>query len=261
MRKEHWSLARRSSIASSLATGLIGWNGFIVIAALALGYDGAPWPLFAAATLAAVIEIATLRALFFPLRMHTSVRAGAIAGAAFGAIAFGVVWALPVALIRAHPILWALAIVYTAAPVGAFLSYFHRDDRAIDARAKGAERYGRDAHWLEPFAFGAVAYALAFGPRTASFATYVVVVGAMSGVVAAGLSHFSPDRWKRRALGWSGALAIGAAQGGVTGLLLRAPALASLAEALAMGALSGVLTYAVTFARGRALAAHEEALR
>jgi hypothetical protein len=248
---ERWSLSRRSSIASSLTTGLIGWNGFVVLAALALGYDGAPWTLFGAATIGAIVEVVVVRTLMLAICIDWNVKSGAIAGAAFGAVAYGAARICGFDLVRANPIAWALALVSMAGAVGAFLAYFERDDRALEAKTpRGPSRYGRDAHWLEPFGFGAIAYALAYGPRDASFIAYVVVVGAVSGVVAAGVSHFSPDAWKRTAVGWLAALAVGAGQGVIAGWLLR--------RGFALGVLGGVMTYAVTFARGRALAAREE---
>ena len=59
----------------------------------------------------------------------------------------------------------------------------------------------RDAHWLEPFAFGAAAYLVVLAPRTLDLAVYAFLVGAIAGVFAAGASHFSPDRWKERTQG------------------------------------------------------------
>ncbi|MGH9972000.1 MAG: hypothetical protein ACREBG_30000 [Pyrinomonadaceae bacterium] len=66
-----------------------------------------------------------------------------------------------------------------------------RIDRSNEAKEQGqAVDYGRDAHWLEPFFFGVVAYLIAFLPRSFGLAVNLAVVGAMSGVVAAGVTHF-----------------------------------------------------------------------
>jgi hypothetical protein len=100
------------------------------------------------------------------------------------------------ATLRQHPWLALATAVYVGIPVGGFLSYFHRDDRAIEAEAAGRPvDYGRDAHWLDPFVYGALAYEIALVPRTPEVAISAAVVGMIVGVVAAGVSHFILSRW------------------------------------------------------------------
>jgi hypothetical protein len=166
-------------------------------------------------------------------------------------------------LFDAHPILWHLNAVYIGIAVGLFLVYFHRDDRRIENKAAEDDRpvdYGRDAHWLEPFFFGAIAYLIGFVPLSFDLAVVVVVVGAMSGVVAAGISHFVVFAAARRS-SWPILLCIvlGAAQGALTGLLFGAFATSLFLSPLVHGAIAGGLTYLMTAIRGRSLAGEETA--
>ena len=99
-----------------------------------------------------------------------------------------------VAELARHPAVTLLVAGYIGAPVGAFLSYFRADDARIEAAARAQGRpvdYGRDAHWLDPFAYGAAAYLAVFLPRTLAAGVATAIVGAMVGVVAAGVSHSS----------------------------------------------------------------------
>src|SRR5262249_30631978 len=119
-------------------------------------------------------------------------------------------------------------------------------------------RYGRDARWLEPFFFGAVAYTLVFLPASLNLAGVVLVVGAISGVAAAGVSHFFIFRESRTSLlpillG----VIIGIIQGTLTGLLFRAFANELWLSPLINGGIAGGLTYLVTTIRGQNLAARE----
>jgi len=156
-----------------------------------------------------------------------------------------------------RPVLWLANGAYIGMAVGAFLSYFYRDDREIEdnaARKGQSPKYGRDAHWLEPFVFGALAYLLAFLPASPGLALYVFVVGAFSGVFAAGASHFSPDRWKSSRLMLLVILAAGSLLGMLSSLLFRQFAGQFRGRYWVMGAIAGFLTYLATFLRGRSLA-------
>src|SRR6185295_11184393 len=123
------------------------------------------------------------------------------------------------------PVIWLVNGIYIGIAVGLFLCYFHRDDRRIESEAQGKLQpvdYGRDAHWLEPFAFGSLAYLIGFVPGSFSLAVTVLVIGAMSGVVAAGVSHFFIFTVPRNSvlpilLG----IVAGLVQGALSGLLLR----------------------------------------
>jgi uncharacterized membrane protein YfcA len=118
--------------------------------------------------------------------------------------------------------------------------------------------YGRDAHWLEPFFFGAAAYLLAFVPRSPDVAATALVVGAISGVVAAGVSHFFLNAtWKASAMPLVLSLLAGVALGAASGLLLRPYQDELPLSCLAHGALAGLLTYLVTSLRGKSLARRE----
>jgi len=256
-------LKKRSSWPSSFVTGLIGWNGFFIILALILGDVNSAGKIFIVASCIAVVQVLVLRLLFFTLRLDRSMWAGAIWGAITAAI--GAIVAMRITeLFDSHPVIWLLNAVYIGIAVGLFLVYFHRDDRRIESEA--AEKsvpidYGRDANWLEPFFFGAVAYVIAFLPTSFDLAVIVVVIGSVSGVVAAGVSHFFVFTVARRSV-WPVVLSVaaGAVQGAFSGLLLRQFAVTLFLSPLVHGAIAGSLTYLMTAVRGRSLAAQELAV-
>ncbi len=234
-----------------MVVGLIGWLGFAVIAALLAGYAQGPAPLALAASIAAAAQVIALRAGFRLLGMDRLGR-GAAWGAATGlAIVAAEIFAFD--LLRRHAILSLATGAYVGPAVGLFLSYFHNDDRRIEAEAAADGRpvdYGRDAHWLEPFAFGAVAYLVAFLPRAAGFGFYVLVVGAMTGVVAAGISHFFLSRWGNAAWTVLLAAAAGAVPGAASGFLFRHFQAALSWPWAVHGAMAGMLAFGATAARG-----------
>jgi len=253
------SLERRSSWASSFVTGLVGWISFSIIVPLAFGYSGVPWPLLKIAVVMAILQVLILRLVFFPLRLNRGLGYGAFWGGLTAAL---LIWVggkfFP--LLRERPVLWLVNGVYIGMAVGAFLSYFYRDDREIEENAtqKGqSPQYGRDAHWLEPFALGALAYLLAFLPPSPGLALYVFIVGAFTGVFAAGASHFSPDRWKSSNLMLPLILAAGSLLGMSSSLLFRQFAGEFRGRYWVMGAIAGFLTFLSTFLRGRSLARRE----
>jgi hypothetical protein len=253
-------LKQRSSWPSSFITGLIGWNGFFILLALAFGYKTPASKLLMIATLAALGQVLILRLGFFLFRLDRGALAGAISGGLTG-VALFLAEMLVFPVLREHPVVWLLNAIYIGIAVGLFLSYFYRDDRRIEAQARAEGRpvdYGRDAHWLEPFAFGAVAYLLAFLPRSSDLAVAALVVGAMSGVVAAGVSHFFLFAGERSSL-WPMLLSLlaGALQGAATGFLFRHYADQLFFSFLAHGIIAGVLTYLMTALRGKALAQRE----
>jgi hypothetical protein len=199
-----------------------------------------------------------LRLLFFGLRLDRSLVAAAFWGGLTG-VAAVIAEKQAVSLFNEHPWIWEFNGLYIGSAVGLFLRYFYRDDRRIESEAAGRPiDYGRDAHWLEPFFFGAVAYLVAFLPRSFSLAVIILVIGAMSGVVAAGVSHFFIFAVSRRSL-----LPIllsvlaGATQGALSGFLFRPFAHELLLSPLVHGAIAGSLTYLMTAVRGRALASQE----
>jgi len=252
-------LKQRSSWPSSVATGLIGWVGFAIIVPLALGYAGPLGPLFLMAVAAAVVQVLVLRLAFSALKMDQGVKTGAVWGGVTAALIVAGEWAV-FPEVRAHPIIAMVTGVYVGIPVGAFLSYFHRDDRKVQEEAKAAGKpvdYGRDAHWLDPFVYGALAYEVAMLPRTADLAISAAVVGMIVGVVAAGVSHFILGKWGNSAATIPAAMAAGALIGAPTGLLFRAQAGSLLLPPLAVGAIAGALTFLATSIVGRKLAALE----
>jgi len=252
-------LKQRSSWPSSILTGLIGWNGFLIIVALAFGYPTPPSVLFLVGTLAAVVQVVALRLLFFVLKLDRGLAYGAVWGAITAALIFlGESVFFP--QLGEHFLVWFLTAVYIGPAVGAFLSYFYRDDQEIEAAATPGQPvdYGRDGHWLEPFVFGAVAYLWVFMPRTADLALAALVVGAMSGVFAAGASHFVLFSYVRRTgIPFLIGLVGGAVQGALTGLLFRGFADSLWGDPIAVGTSAGVLTYLLTLARGHSLACEE----
>lgn len=253
-------LKQRSSWPSSLLTGLIGWNGFFIILALAFGDTGSAGTLFILASAAALAQVIVLRLLFFNLRLERGVAAAVFWGGLSGALAV-IVEMRATDIFANHPVIWLSNAIYIGIAVGLFLRYFYRDDRRIESEAiKNDQRldYGRDAHWLEPFVFGAVGYLIAFVPRSSNLAATVLIIGAMSGVIAAGVSHFLIFTTSRRSLLpiLLGVVA-GAAQGALSGLLFRPFAAELLLSPLVQGAVAGILTYLMTTTRGRALAREE----
>ena len=253
-------LKRRSSWASSLVTGLIGWNGFFIIVGATMGLARQAGTLFILATLAAVAQIVFLRLLFFALRLNRRMLAGAVWGGLTGVAAMLVEMRVT-KIFDPHRLIWMGNGAYIGIAVGLFLCYFYRDDRRIEEAAaeKGTPvDYGRDAHWLEPFVFGAVAYLLAFVPTSFHLAVNLLVVGAMSGVVAAGVSHFFLFSTARRSiLPLLMSIIAGAVQGAISGLLFRSFASDLFFSPVLHGAAAGVLTYVMTALRGSSLAGSE----
>jgi hypothetical protein len=88
-------------------------------------------------------------------------------------------------------------------------------------------------------------------------AVYVVLVGAMFGVFAAGASHFSSDLFKFKPELLAVMVLSGALPGVLSGWLLRAFEAEIWAPPVVVGAVAGVLVCGVTFLRGRQLAARE----
>ena len=252
-------LRQRSSWPSSLATALIGWIGFALVVPLALGYSGPLAEVFGAALICAVTQTVVLRLGFNPLGLNRSLLAGSAAGAISGAVLAGLCVALfPV--VRPHPVIAIVTGVYIGGAVGTFLSYFHRDDRHIEAEALAMRvpiDYGRDAHWLDPFVYGAIAYELALFPQTAEVAVCAAVVGMIVGVVAAGVSHFFLSRWNNGLGTLPIAALAGSALGAASGLLFRHYASGMPLPPLVSGALGGALTFLVTASVGRRLALGE----
>jgi hypothetical protein len=251
---------QRSSLPSSFITGLIGWNGFFIIVGAVLGLADRAGELFLLGTAAAICQIVFLRLLFFVLRFDRSMSAGAFWGGVTG-LAAVIIEKQFSDIFVVHSIIWLLNGVYIGIAVGLFLCYFYRDDRRIQAEAKelgGKVDYGRDAHWLEPFFFGVVAYLIAFLPQSFGLAVNIAVVGAISGVVAAGVSHFFLFTVARRSLiPIALSIAAGVMQGMLSGLLFRSSAAKLLCSPLVHGAVAGSLTYLMTSIRGRALARRE----
>jgi hypothetical protein len=242
----------RSSPLSALLTAMIGWNGLVTLVALLLGAGGAPWGLFAVASATALAQAAVLWPLYL-LRLRLDGRAvarGASGGALSGAVLFAP-WALRLGVLATHPATWIVAAALAGAAVGGFIAYFFADDARLISLGEPVDR-GRDAHWLEPFAFGAGVFASVCLPRSLDAAVYTTIVGAVVGVVAAGVSHYTPDVWNSSARGFLAFCAFGAVLGGGAAFLLRhQPA------SLAAGPTAGALTLLVTLLRGKVLAARE----
>jgi hypothetical protein len=250
---------RRSSWPSSLATGLIGWVGFAVSVALAFGYAGPLTEIFLAAVLAAGVQVVGLRLMFSRLRMDRGIARGAMWGGISAAlIVTGEVTFVP--LIREHPTIALLTGLYVGMAVGSFLSYFHRDDRDIEAEANASGEpvdYGRDAHWLDPFVYGAVSYEVVFFPRALDAVISAGVVGMIVGVLAAGVSHFILSRWKNASRTIPASTIAGIALGILTGFLFRQYVAQLWLAPLLAGGIAGGITFLITAVVGRWLARRE----
>jgi hypothetical protein len=249
------ALHKRSSFPAGMVTGLVGWNGFVVLAALLMGWRGAPWALFGLASLTGMAQVALLWPSFY-LRLRLdrgTVARGALWGALSGTALFAP-W-LAVTGLAEHAAAWLAVAAYTGAPVGAFLAYFFRDDARLASEVPSSVGSGRDAHWLEPFVYGAGVFAVVRLPRSVNATVYTLLVGALTGVVAAGVSHFTPDAWK----GSTGRVLALCALGGGIGLAGGFSLRHHLATALVTGPGAGALTLLVTLLRGQALAAKERA--
>jgi hypothetical protein len=273
------ALRRRSSWPSSFVTALIGWNGLATLVALAFGRAAPPLgPLLLAATGVALAEVPLLRACLAVAPGGQRVLAGAAYGAATAlALALAPVFLVPA--LSEHPFVALGTAGYAGAAVGAFLWYFRRDDARLEraaaavpgpapvpapargpepAQMRGDVDYGRDAHWLDPFAYGAALFAVVCLPRSPALAVATVMVGAFTGVVAAGVSHFFLSRAGNAR--WTIAVAVvaGGAAGTLAGFLLRGVP-HPLLPAPWPGAIAGALTFGLTAAVGRRLALRERA--
>jgi hypothetical protein len=254
------ALTRRSSWPSSFVTAIIGWNGFATVAALVFGRAAVLPALLPIASVCAVVQVLALRLRLRFARRPASLPWGAIAGATT-AVLLAVAAMARIPDLAAHTAVSLLVAAYIGAPVGVFLSYFRRDDARIEdaARAQGrVADYGRDAHWLDPFVYGAVAYLALFVPRTFWSGVSTAIVGAMVGVVAAGVSHFFLARLDNAPVTIPIAALAGAPLGAATGLLLRAGGHPPYSAPVA-GILAGAVCFAITAAVGRRLAARERA--
>jgi hypothetical protein len=244
-------------------TSLIGWNSFFIIVALALGYSGSAFFLLGFASLHGILQILIFKSLFNPLKIYQRFIYGVIWGGVIGGAQMAAQLFLH-PFFTPHPIAWLLNGIYMGAAIGGILVYFHQDDRKIESElgtGEGAGNYGRDAHWLEPFGFGAICYLIVFIPKTIDLGIFIVVVGAWVGVISAAGSHFSPDGLKKSV----GAIflfsIIGGGMGLASGLLFRQFAFNLYASPLLIGAGSGALTFLVTILRGRGLALKEHGLK
>jgi hypothetical protein len=247
---------RRSSWPSSVATALIGWIGFTIIVPLVAGYSGPLGQLFLIALFAALVQAIVLRLAFFAFKMDRGIPYGVV----WGGLTAGIVVAAEMPLfeiLRAHPYIALITGAYIGMAVGAFLSYFYADDRTIEREAQAAGTpvdYGRDAHWLDPFVYGAIAYVLVLLPRTVDIAIVAAVVGMIVGVVAAGVSHFFLSMWNNSAATIPVATVGGVLLGAPTGFLFRSFASSLLLPLPIEGAVAGGLTFLATSIVGRTLA-------
>jgi hypothetical protein len=255
-----FNLNQRSSIASSIVTALIGWMGTIVITQLYLRaifcwQTDVPLILFCTAA-----QLLFVKITFFSLRLHKSVAAGAIWGAVASILLFMLVrFSWDFATFRFW--VWLAAFTVAGASVGGFLSYFYIDDQRIQLAQSFRKKvnYGRDALWLVPFAYGAGAFLLAFLPTLCINILFpAVVVGAMEGVVAAGISHYTNDEWKFNPFAlWVLILLPGTAIGLAAGFLFGQYGSQLPASSFVFTTAGSLLTFAVTLLKGHQLARKE----
>ncbi len=247
---------RRSSWPSSIATSLIGWNAFFCIVALVLGYGASAFTLILSASIAGVIQVVVLRLAFFFLKLDKGLIYGFVWGTISGGLLIPILWML-FTFLKDNSIIWILNGAYIGFAVGGFLSYFYRDDKEIEKKSPSEAKdtdYGRDEHWLEPFIFGAIIYLLVYLFPSFDVSVFLVIIGAMVGVFAAGTSHFSPDAWKKSALFIILIFLIGACFGLGSAFLFRGYSELMRLPNYLSGAISGALTFLVTFIRGKYLA-------
>lgn len=254
-------LNQRSSWPSSLVTGFIGWIGILFIGPLMFGFRAPAGTLFILGFCSAIIQIVVLRSAFFVLQMQRHLLVGIFWGSAT-AIGMYLACSAFMPMLQEHTWYWILIYLYIGAPVGAFLSYFYIDDKKIFDASGGQKpdtNFGRDAHWLEPFGYGAIAYMLAFAPFSDfDLCVNVLIVGIISGIAAAGASHFSPDKWKHSYfMILLIVITVGSMQGFLTGLLLRSYQEQLTWNHVSHGIIAGNITYLLTFLRGRQLAIRE----
>lgn len=256
--------ATRSSLPSSFITGIVGWLGFIFIGPLIFGFRVPSEVLFLLGFLSALAQISILRLAFFILQMQRHILVGALWGLVTAISLYFITEQFFYTALKEYQFYWLLIYGYIGAPVGAFLSYFYIDDKKLAASeaatGKQHAHLDRDAHWLEPFGYGAVAYLIVMFPfQNLDLTINTFIVGAMSGVFAAGASHFSPDAWKKSFLMMIiVVLMVGSIQGFLFALLFRSYADLLSASHITLGVIACIVTYTITFLRGRHLAAKEE---
>lgn len=250
---------QRSSWPSSFLTGLIGWMG-LFLGPLIFGFKESVNFLFILAIISATVHVLFLRLAFFILKMNKHIFVGAFWGLMSAVMMYWItVQFCP--NIRDHQLAWLLTYANIGLPIGGFLSYFYIDDRELlTATGKKRDHYGRDAHWLEPFAYGAIGYLVAFFPfSNLNLTINVLIVGALIGVSSAGLSHFTGDHWKKSLVTlFLAVVLIGTIQGCVSGWLFRVYADILPFSPILHGIVGGILTDLITFLRGRQLALKEK---
>ncbi|HET6993090.1 MAG TPA: hypothetical protein VFJ43_17280, partial [Bacteroidia bacterium] len=74
--------SQRSSIPSSIVTGLVGWVGFFFIGPLLYGFKVPSEILFLIAVASALVQVLIMRVLFFVLQMQRHFLIGAFWGTA-----------------------------------------------------------------------------------------------------------------------------------------------------------------------------------
>lgn len=251
---------KRSSWGSAFVTGLVGWLCFSFVGILAFDIPIGSGQLIMLSVAIAVVQVLVLKSLFFLLKMQRGIAVGAIWGllTAIGLYYLAALW-MPE--LKEQQTYWLIIFAYIGAPVGAFLSYFYRDDQEILKASENTaeETFGRDAHWLEPFAFGALAYLIAFLPfQSLDLSIKVLLIGAIVGVFAAGSSHFSPDAWKHNMVSlFLIIIGLGTLLGCLSALLFRSYAHLLYGPVFTHGIVAGILTLAMTFLRGRQLSIKE----
>jgi hypothetical protein len=255
-----FNLHQRSSIASSILTALIGWLGTIVITTLFLQLPVCATRIIPIAIFCTAMHLLFLLALLQGFRKHKSVILGALLGTIGG---IGLYFILVSNWVMGAQNLWYWFFAYTIAggAVGGFIFYFKIDDEQIQLAQSFRKQvnYGRDALWLVPFAYGAVAYLLAFLPSLSlNVLLPATVVGAMVGVAAAGISHYTNDEWKYSTPALLLLITLpGTAIGLVSGFLFGQFSGVLPASPFVFSTVGSLLTFTVTLLKGRRLARKE----
>ena len=252
-----FNLKQRSSMASSVVTAVTGWVGMVVMFHLLLQQQLPVFPVIPVTLVCAFLQLLFLKLFFFKLSLNKKVSNG-IPWGALSSLALLLICLKTQTFAAGHWV-WMPVFIATGVGVGGYLSYFYIDDQRIQFAQsfRSHVNYGRDGRWLLPVLYGDGGYLLAFLPALSlQVIISAIVTGSMVGIIAAGYSHYTNDRWKFNALALTVLAAVpGIGIGLLTGLLFLGFEL-PLSPYVFSGA-GGLLTFAFTFMKGRQLARKE----
>lgn len=156
--------------------------------------------------------------------------------------------------IRTTLIVWVISGIAIGCAVGGYLSYVFNRGSQVDGGTRSEStklNSRRDEHWLESFVFGAVIYFIILLPNSLDLGVFLVIVGALVGVVAAAANHFSPRSWKESPVVMIAIALLGGTVGLGSSFLFFAYAGQFVFANLHLAPLAGALTFVVPFLRER----------